>query len=82
MILPHTDFHAIYSGYAVFENSTVVMGHVGEFSNVYGKKKAREACAEMVLGFLEGIAKDRAARGGLGAAERVPDFEREGSLLD
>lgn len=72
----------MYSGYAVFERGPVAMGRVGEFWNVYGKKRAREACAERVLGFLEGVARDRVARGGLGAAARVLDLQREGSLLD
>jgi hypothetical protein len=83
VITAHADFQAMYSGYAVFENSPVVMGKVGEFWNVYGKKRAREACAERVLGFLEGIAADRAGRGGLEAGGvRVPDVERVGTLLD
>jgi hypothetical protein len=85
MITPHAEFKAMYSGYAAFENSPVVMGRVGEFWNVYGKKKAKEACAEKVLEFLEGIAADRAARGGMGVGEpgtRVPDVESGSSLLD
>lgn len=82
VITPHTDFLAIYSGYAVFENSPVVMGKVGEFWNVYGKKRAREACAEKVLEFLEGVPRDRVARGGFGASERMVRAERVGSLFD
>jgi hypothetical protein len=85
MITPHAEFKAMYSGYAVFENSPVVMGRVGEFQNVYGKKKAKEACAEKVLEFLEGIAADRAARGGMGVGgrgTRVPDVESGSSLSD
>jgi hypothetical protein len=64
VITPHTDFPAMYSGYAVFERGPVAMGRVGEFWNVYGKKRAREACAQRVLGFLEGVARDRVAGGG------------------
>jgi len=79
MITANAEFQAMYSGYAVFENSPVVMGKVGEVSDVYGRKKAKESCAEKVLEVLEGVARDRVARG---TAERVVRVERVGSLLD
>lgn len=78
-ITAHDDFKAMYSGYASFENSPLIVGRVGEFSNVYGKKRARESCAEKVLEFLEGIA---ALRGGNIVVEKVPETESGGSLLD
>lgn len=84
VITPHPGFQAMYSGHAVFENTPVVQGKVGEFANVYGKKRARETCAEKVLAFLEGIAADRSARSEVGVEERgprVPDVETETSLL-
>jgi hypothetical protein len=78
VIKAHTDFVAMYSGHAFFENGPMAVGKVGEFSNVYGKKRARETCAEMVLEYLEGVAGNRAGRAGSGIGERgerVPDFE-------
>lgn len=83
VISPLEDFPAIYSGHATFGNSPEVMGPVGHFSNVYGRKKAKETCAEKVLQFLEGIAADRAGIGTVAAQkEKEPDRESISSLLD
>jgi hypothetical protein len=68
-LVPHSEFPAMYSGYAVFENSPLVIGKVGEFHNVHGKRNAKEVCAEKVVGFLEGIVKARRGEAGREAAE-------------
>jgi hypothetical protein len=80
MITQHEEFKAMYSGYATFESNPQIVGRVGEFSNIYGRKRAKEACAEKVLEFLESIAAIRAGVGVAGA--KVPDAERVSSLLD
>jgi hypothetical protein len=80
VITQHGELMSMYSGYARFENSPEVVGKVGEFSNVYSKKKAKECCAEQVLKFLQDIANMRAGR--RLSDGKVPDGEDEGSLLD
>lgn len=35
------------------------MGHVGEFTHVYGKKNAKEVCAKEVFSFLKDIERQR-----------------------
>ncbi len=37
----------------------VVRGPVGDVRLVFGRKKAKEACAELVWGFLRGLARER-----------------------
>ena len=46
---------SFYSGYAHFNGDPRIDGKVGEFRNVYGKKQAKERCAEEVLLFLKDI---------------------------
>jgi hypothetical protein len=60
VINPHEQFSTIYRGYAHFNGNARFDEKVGEFSNVYGKKQAKETCAGKVLSYLEGIAAQRA----------------------
>jgi len=54
----------MYSGAAHFVNNSLVNNNmpVGEVRLVFGKKNAKEACAEKVLLFLKGVARERGAR--------------------
>lgn len=56
---PREGATAMYNGYAHFAGDPRVYGRVGEFHNVFGKKNAKEVCAEGVLAFLRGVERDR-----------------------
>jgi len=45
----------LWSGYAHFPQEGRVTGRIGEFVNVFGKKKAKDQCVQQVLEFLEGV---------------------------
>lgn len=45
----------LWSGYAHFPMEPSIDAKIGEFTNVFGKKKAKEACVERVLEFLESM---------------------------
>lgn len=62
------EFPSIYSGYAHFSGDPRVSGKLGEFTNIFGRKNAKEACAIEVVGFLESMRDQRAA---------LDDVERE-----
>jgi hypothetical protein len=49
----------LWSGYAHFPQEGRVTGRIGEFVNVFGKKNAKDQCAQQVLEFLEGIKRHR-----------------------
>lgn len=49
----------LWSGYAHFPGDPRVDGRVGEFSNVFGKKNAKDACAVQVVEFLQGVKRHR-----------------------
>jgi hypothetical protein len=55
----HKDFPSMYSGYAHFGGDPRVSGKIGEFFNVYGKKKAKEQCAAEVVSFMESVRAQR-----------------------
>lgn len=38
-------------------------GPIGEVRNVYGKKRAKEECARLVVGYLEGVRERRREEG-------------------
>jgi hypothetical protein len=48
-------FSAFYSGYAHFGADPRAGDKVGEFHDVYGRKKAKEECTKRVLQFLLGL---------------------------
>lgn len=56
----------MYSGAAHFVKDPLVndSAPVGEVRLVFGRRNAKEACAERVLGFLVGMVRER--RGGRG----------------
>ncbi|KAA8568420.1 hypothetical protein EYC84_007453 [Monilinia fructicola] len=58
-IVPMVEGIPIYQGYADFGSDPRVLGKVGEFSDIYGKKKAKEVCAKHVWSFLKDIEKQR-----------------------
>jgi hypothetical protein len=49
----------LYSGYAHFCGDPRISGKIGEFQNVFGKKNAKERCAEEVISFLRDIKRQR-----------------------
>lgn len=49
----------IYHGYADFGSDPWIVGKVGEFRDIYGKKKAKEVCAKIVWLFLKDIERQR-----------------------
>jgi hypothetical protein len=55
---------SMYSGAAHFVHDPVLNDNapVGEVRLVFGRKNAREACAEKVLGFLGGVLRERGGR--------------------
>ena len=50
---------ALYSGYAHFGGDPRIEGKIGPFSNIFGRKSAKEKCAQEVLVFLKDIEKQR-----------------------
>ena len=83
VITPHQEFSSVYSGYAHFDGDPRVSGKVGEFVEIYGRKRAKEACAKEVLTFLESMAAQRAGlvesrrerSVGLDGSESAPSVE-------
>jgi hypothetical protein len=57
MLNPHPQSPALWSGYAHFNGDPRLPAKLGEFDFTYGKKKAKDACALLVLEYLEGVAK-------------------------
>ncbi|TAQ91200.1 hypothetical protein B7494_g456 [Chlorociboria aeruginascens] len=55
----------MYTVYADFGGDPIVQGKVGLVQNVFGKKNAKENCAEIVVAFLRDIERQR----GLGEGE-------------
>ncbi|ESZ97637.1 hypothetical protein SBOR_1981 [Sclerotinia borealis F-4128] len=49
----------IYHGYADFGSDPRILGKVGEFRDIYGKKKAKEVCAKEVWSFLKDTERQR-----------------------
>lgn len=51
----------MYSGAAHFVHNPLLNNNapVGEIRLVFGRKNAREACAEKVLAFLRGVLRER-----------------------
>ncbi|KAM0318859.1 hypothetical protein ACHAO8_001337 [Botrytis cinerea] len=52
---------AFYEIYADFGSDARINGPVGRLTNIYGKKKAKEACAKEVFRFLKTIERSRVA---------------------
>jgi len=50
---------SMWNGYAHFNGDPRMPARVGEFSNVFGRKNAKEECAKDVLELLHGIAAER-----------------------
>lgn len=58
-IVPMVENSPLYHGFADFGSDPRILGKVGEFSGIYGKKKAKEVCAREVWYFLKGIERQR-----------------------
>lgn len=50
---------SFYEIYADFGSDPRVVGPVGKLTNIYGKNKAKEACAKEVFKYLKAIEKSR-----------------------
>lgn len=50
---------SLYDGYAHFSGDPRITGKVGEVSNIYGQKKAKELIAQELLSFLKDIERQR-----------------------
>ncbi|KAI9646203.1 hypothetical protein NHQ30_005643 [Ciborinia camelliae] len=68
-IVPMVEGVPIYHVYADFGFDPHVLGRVGEFRDIFGKKKAKEVCAKEVWNFLKDIERQR--------LEKVEDAGRE-----
>ncbi|KAI9876999.1 MAG: hypothetical protein M1830_005065 [Pleopsidium flavum] len=55
---------SMYSGGACFTHDPLIKSPVGEVRNVFGKKNAKEACAERVVEFLMELGRGREGGGG------------------
>ena len=55
VITQNDSFGAFWSGYAHFGSDPRVEGRVGEFRDIYSRKKAKDECARLVLHFLQGM---------------------------
>lgn len=61
-IIPVTPGAPIYHCWADFGDDPVIDGRVGEFTNIHGKKNAKERVAKQVLEFLRSLEEDRRKR--------------------
>lgn len=57
---------SMYSGYAYFHDTTTTEGKYGEFSNIFGRKSAKEQCAKDLYEFLEKVKEQRLSQFGPG----------------
>lgn len=71
---------AMWSGYAHFNGDPRMPGRVGEFSNIFGRKNAKEECAKGVLELLHGIAAEKAEK--VRQLEENKKRKRLGTLTD
>jgi len=55
VITQNDSFGAFWSGYAHFGSDPRVEGRVGEFRDIYSRKKAKDECSRLVLLFLQGM---------------------------
>ncbi|CAD6442984.1 595de35d-e164-4649-8e05-f4ded1339401 [Sclerotinia trifoliorum] len=58
-IVPMVEGSPVYHGFADFGSDPRILGKIGEFRDIYGKKKAREVCAREVWYFLKDIERQR-----------------------
>ncbi|KAJ8065585.1 hypothetical protein OCU04_006263 [Sclerotinia nivalis] len=58
-IVPMAEGSLVYHGFADFGFDPRILGKIGEFRDIYGKKKAREVCAREVWYFLKDIERQR-----------------------
>ncbi|RDW83412.1 hypothetical protein BP5796_04903 [Coleophoma crateriformis] len=76
----------LYDGYAHFDGDPRLPLKIGAFSGVYGKKQAKEKCAEMVLEALGAVEKERTANhlpeSSLSVREAEPPAKRKRSGED
>ncbi|OAL47312.1 hypothetical protein IQ07DRAFT_516181 [Pyrenochaeta sp. DS3sAY3a] len=69
---------------AYFRNGGAHAGPIGEVSDVWGKRKAREECARLVAGYLEGVKKkvEMEIQREIEEGEEVEEGEGEGVWED
>jgi hypothetical protein len=70
---------SMYNAYADFGADLRIDGKVGEVKNVFGRKRAKEAVAEIVISFLKGIEQHRYAHAGLESGKDDDDKKRKRS---
>jgi hypothetical protein len=77
VIEPIVELGSIYCGYAQFIGEPRISGKIGEFTNVFGKKNAKEACAKEVVSFLRDLRDQLRAKDQLDREAALESLRRQ-----